>query len=80
MNQNYGSAGPQRPEIKFAVPYLAANTPSAGSYFADRWETLIKTLLMISASPCSRETAKKVMQFSVKILTKESSGVSGPRN
>ena len=63
MNQNYGMAGPLRPNIKYAVPYVAANTPSAGSVFADRWETLSKTIIMISASPCSIETAKDVIQI-----------------
>ena len=63
VNQNYGGAGKLRPEIKFAVPYAAANTPSSGSVFADRWETLIKTLLMISASPCSIEITKDIIKY-----------------
>lgn len=48
VNEHYGPAGPTRTNIKFAVPYIAANTPSPSSLFADRWETLNKSLMMIS--------------------------------
>ena len=76
VNQNYGSAGPLRSEIQYAVPYVAANTPSTGSCFADRWETLVKTLLMISAAPCSMETTKKVIKVVEQMLVNESTGAS----
>jgi hypothetical protein len=46
VKEHYGPAGRTRRGIKFAVPYVAANTPSESSLFADRWETLNKSLLM----------------------------------
>ena len=76
VNQNYGSAGLLRPEVKYAVPYVAANTPSKGSVFADRWETLVKTLLMISASPCSIEISREVIKYSARAIANESSVIS----
>lgn len=46
VKEHFGPAGSSRSGIKFAVPYVAANTPSESSLFADRWETLNKSLLM----------------------------------
>lgn len=73
VNQNYGSAGNLRPEIHYAVPYVAANTPSASSVFADRWETLIKSLFMISASSCSEEITKEIIQYTIQEIINQSS-------
>jgi gas vesicle protein len=74
VNQNFGTAGNSRLDIKYAVPYVAANTPSLASVFADRWETLLKTLLMVSASPCSFNTAKDVIIYAKKSILSESAG------
>ena len=74
VNQNYGAAGKFRPEIKYAVPFVAANTPSPASVFADRWETLLKTLLMISSSPCPLQIAEEIIDYSIKAMVSESSG------
>ncbi len=41
--------------IKYAIPYVSANTPNELSVFADRWETLNKTLLMYTVKPFSFE-------------------------
>jgi hypothetical protein len=75
VNQNFGSAGKLRPEIKFAIPYVSANTPSTSSIFADRWETLLKTLLMIAASPCSRDIAKELIRYVRDAIPGESAGL-----
>jgi hypothetical protein len=80
VNHNFGSAGSLRPEIKFAVPYAAANTPSAASVFADRWETLIKTLLMISASTCGLEIAKDFMEYARMSISEESAITQSLKN
>lgn len=72
VNQNFGSAGKLRPDIKYAVPYAAANTPSNATVFSDRWETLLKTLLMVSASPCSLEIAKDLIDYARNSILNES--------
>lgn len=61
VNEHYGPAGSVRPEIKIAVPYLSANTPSSASVFADRWETLNKSLFMTLVVPLSEEETKEFM-------------------
>lgn len=70
-NLNYGVAGPNRSEILYAVPYLAANTPSPSSEFADRWETLQKTLMMLAATPCSLQIAKNMIGYIRKKIVEE---------
>ena len=64
VNQSYGFGGGQlRPGLLYAVPYIAANTPSPNSIFADRWETLAKTLLMYASVPCQKEIAIKMIPY-----------------
>lgn len=71
VNLSYGTAGASRPEIQYAVPYVAANTPSNSSIFADRWETLNKSLLMVASVPCSRKTAGNVIDYVKEMVTHE---------
>lgn len=63
VNQSYGFGGKVRPGILYSVPYIAANTPSTNSVFADRWETLTKTLLMYASVPCPEEIAIKMIKY-----------------
>ena len=70
-NLNYGAAGSNRPYTKYAVPYLAANTPSPSSEFADRWETLNKTLLMLASVNCSERLAKDMIKYLRKTAIRE---------
>ena len=62
-NLNYGASGSNRNEILYAVPYIAANTPSSKSEFSDRWETLNKTLLMLASVPCSEIIVVNLIKF-----------------
>jgi hypothetical protein len=75
VNHNFGSAGRIRPSIKYAVPYVAANTPSPVSVFADRWETLLKTLLMVSAVPCPKDWISDIIGHVRAAIVHESGGV-----
>ncbi|NBO24830.1 MAG: hypothetical protein EBU93_06325, partial [Chlamydiae bacterium] len=60
-NLNFGLAGSLRPQTEYAIPYLAANTPSPSSEFADRWETLVKTLLTLASVECTESLAKNMI-------------------
>jgi hypothetical protein len=71
VNLNFGSSGNSRPEINYAVPYVAANTPSPASVFADRWETLLKTLLMVAASPCGLKIANEFIDYVQNAILRE---------
>jgi hypothetical protein len=72
-NLNYGAAGSNRAHILYAIPFLAANTPSPSSEFADRWETLNKTLLMFASVPCTRIIAKNMIGYLRKSAIRETS-------
>jgi hypothetical protein len=72
-NLNYGATGTTRPTTEYAIPYLAANTPSPSSEFADRWETLNKTLLMLASVPCSKSIAKNMINYLRKGIIEETS-------
>jgi hypothetical protein len=49
--------------------------PSAASIFADRWETLLKTLLMIGAMPCPTEITKELINYARTAIISESVGL-----
>ncbi len=72
VNEHYGPAGSNRPEVKVAVPYLAANTPSISSVFADRWETLNKSLFMTVVNPIgSKKESQEIILWLKKQIEKE---------
>ena len=70
-NLNFGTTGPNRPDVEYAIPYLAANTPSPSSEFSDRWETLNKTLLMLAAVSCPERIAKNMIGYVRKRIIQE---------
>jgi hypothetical protein len=72
-NLNYGAASSNRTHILYAISFLAANTPSPSSEFADRWETLNKTLLMFASVPCTRIIAKNMIGYLRKCAIRETS-------
>ena len=70
-NLNFGFAGRNRSNIEYAVPYLAANTPSSNSEFADRWETLTKTLILLASDGCHENLARNMIPYIRKNVLKE---------
>ncbi len=60
--------------IKYAIPYSAANTPNEQSVFADRWETLNKTLLMYFVKPFTLEEISALAAEILNMMTQKEFG------
>ncbi len=69
--EKYGPSMANWTTIKYAIPYLSANTPNESSVFADRWETLNKTLLMYIIKPF---TFAEISALALSILNMKSEG------
>ena len=63
VNEHYGPAinRPGQKPLHYAIPYLAAKTPAEGSIFADRWETVNKTLMMYLVKDLSLEDISLIL-------------------
>ncbi len=68
--ERYGPSMKNWKSIKYAIPYAAAKTPNEGSVFADRWETLNKSLIMYLLKKFSRREVDSAILAAIEVAGK----------
>ncbi len=67
--ERYGPSIKNWKNIKYAIPYAAAKTPNEGSVFADRWETLNKSLIMYLLKPFGKSEVTRAVLAAIEAVS-----------